>query len=112
MVSSGQHAPSDGDHQALSGASAIGVADAPASARDSRGKVEKGRSGNGAEKSEAEIYHERVGCGLFWAVGKFRPTNYMIVSHFLQYARQDVKTASMSVPSGRPAQPAKILTCS
>ena len=30
-------------------------------------------------KAEAELYHERVGCGLFWAVGKFRPTNYMIV---------------------------------
>ena len=24
--------------------------------------------------------HERAGCGLFWLIGRFRPTNYMIVS--------------------------------
>lgn len=40
----------------------------------------KRRSAKGMGKAEAELYHERVGCGLFWAVGKFRPTNYMIVS--------------------------------
>ena len=86
MVSSGQHVPNDGGHQALSGAPAAGFTDVPASASDSKGKAERSRSGKGSEKSEAAIYHERVGCGLFWAVGKFRPTNYMIVSHPLQYA--------------------------
>ena len=75
MATNGQDV-SKGDTHAASGASA------PASASSSTGKPGKARSGNGPEKTEAEIYHERVGCGLFWAVGKFRPTNYMIVSPF------------------------------
>ncbi|CAL8463656.1 g3190 [Coccomyxa elongata] len=31
------------------------------------------------KKASDSIYHERQGCGLFWAVGRFRPTNYMIL---------------------------------
>ncbi len=71
-----------GDVHAVSGASAPQDADAPASTSIGNGKDGNARSGNGPEKTEAELYHERVGCGLFWAVGKFRPTNYMIVSLF------------------------------
>ncbi len=38
------------------------------------------------KKASDSIYHERQGCGLFWAVGRFRPTNYMIVRHqFLRH---------------------------
>jgi hypothetical protein len=36
------------------------------------------------KKSGDSIYHARQGCGFFWALGKFRPTNYMIVSHTIQ----------------------------
>jgi hypothetical protein len=31
------------------------------------------------KKTSEALYHERAGCGLFWALGRFRPTNYMIV---------------------------------
>ena len=78
MASSGQNVPKIGLH-AVREASAARDADAPTSASNSTFKMSK--TGNGVEKSEADLYHERVGCGLFWAVGKFRPTNYMIVSH-------------------------------
>ena len=79
MATNGQDVP-HGDVHAVSGASATQDANAPVSTSNSTGKIGKAHSGNGPEKTEAEIYHERVGCGLFWAVGKFRPTNYMIVS--------------------------------
>ncbi len=36
------------------------------------------------KKAGDSMYHERQGCGLFWAVGRCRPTNYMIVSHNIQ----------------------------
>ena len=55
-------------------------ADAPGTTGNTNSKPSSGKK---TSKSEAEIYHERVGCGLFWAVGKFRPTNYMIVSRDL-----------------------------
>lgn len=34
------------------------------------------------DKARAEVQkdHEQVSCGLFWAVGKYQPTNHMIVS--------------------------------
>ncbi|CAL5223896.1 g6492 [Coccomyxa viridis] len=78
MATNGQDVP-HGDVHAVSGASATQDANAPVSTSNSTGKIDKAHSGNGPEKTEAEIYHERVGCGLFWAVGKFRPTNYMIL---------------------------------
>ena len=31
------------------------------------------------KRTSEALYHERAGCGLFWALGRFRPTNYMIV---------------------------------
>ena len=31
------------------------------------------------KKVSKSLYHKRAGCGLFWALGRFRPTNYMIV---------------------------------
>lgn len=75
--------PKNGLH-AVSGASVARDVDAPTSASNSTETTNK--TNNGVEKSEAELYHERVGCGLFWAVGKFRPTNYMIVSRPLASA--------------------------
>ena len=36
--------------------------------------------------SEARKDHERVSCGLFWAVGKYKPTNHMIVSTSLLWS--------------------------
>jgi len=80
MATAGQGALRE-NVQSVTEASAAGVADAPASAGNSKRKQVQTRSGKGSLKSDAEVYHERVGCGLFWAVGKFRPTNYMIVSH-------------------------------
>lgn len=60
------------------------AADAAAPISNAMKAGRKASSKTGTGKSDVEIYHERVGCGLFWAVGKFRPTNYMIVSllHF------------------------------
>ncbi len=40
----------------------------------------KGQPVHDSAKAEAQKDHERVSCGLFWAVGKYRPTNHMIVS--------------------------------
>lgn len=35
---------------------------------------------NASTAVSAPNAHERAGCGLFWLIGRFRPTNYMIVS--------------------------------
>ena len=79
MVTAGQVVPKEDAEPASSapaaGDEASGKADSKTKSQDA-----KKSSGKGMGKAEAELYHERVGCGLFWAVGKFRPTNYMIVS--------------------------------
>ena len=40
----------------------------------------KGQPIHDSARAEAQNDHERVSCGLFWAVGKYKPTNCMIVS--------------------------------
>ena len=51
-------------------------------------KVSKPAPASAMDKEVSKsLYHKRAGCGLFWALGRFRPTNYMIVrsetpSHF------------------------------
>ena len=78
MVTAGQVVPKE-DGEPASSAPAAG--DEASGKADSKTKIPdaKKSSGKGMGKAEAKLYHERVGCGLFWAVGKFRPTNYMIV---------------------------------
>ena len=39
----------------------------------------------GPAELEAQKDHERVSCGLFWTMGKYKPTNHMIVSAHQQY---------------------------
>ena len=79
MVTAGQVPPHENAEPA---SSAPAAGDNATGEADSKSKTPDGKkgSGKGMGKVEAELYHERVGCGLFWAVGKFRPTNYMIVS--------------------------------
>ena len=40
----------------------------------------KGQPVHDSARAEVQKDHERVSCGLFWAVGKYKPTNCMIVS--------------------------------
>ena len=79
MVSAGKVVPKE-DAQPASSAPFPGEGGIAEAASKIVKPVAKEGSGKGMGKAEAELYHERVGCGLFWAVGKFRPTNYMIVS--------------------------------
>ena len=44
------------------------------------GSSMKGQPVSDSAKAETQKDHERVSCGLFWAVGKYKPTNCMIVS--------------------------------
>ena len=51
-------------------------------------KVSKPAAASAMDKEVSKsLYHKRAGCGLFWALGRVSPTNYMIVrsetpSHF------------------------------
>ena len=79
MVTAGQVVPKEDAEPASSAPAAGDEAIAGAVSKTGEPDGKKG-SVKGMGKVQAELYHERVGCGLFWAVGKFRPTNYMIVS--------------------------------
>jgi hypothetical protein len=60
------------------------------------------------KKTSDSMYHARQGCGLFWAVGRFRPTNYMIVRHsqqfeiFITASTKNQGVISLYMPETRP----------
>ena len=52
-----------------------------------------------SKKRGDSMYHERAGCGLFWALGRFRPTNYMIVRPCLPFFTAKVDSTSLCFKS-------------